>query len=643
MNANDRGKGQGNLTPLILALAIACVVMLIVVVVLGVIYFRSRESAEVTPTDTATPSPAPTTPTPEGEELPAIIPDTTKLLTGVTIDKLVSVSEDGSVFTFSETTPELAALAAGDVIVGDAWEQTPYGFLRKVVGITTEGEQVVVTTDQAKLEDAIEQGVVAATQELSPDDVRQGTQLSGVEVASLGPLQSPGAFIVTLDNVVLLDLDGNSETTDDQVVANGQLSFQPRFDFNLRMRGFRIERLSATSGATERVDLSITADIQLLDVQEEVQVARFMLRPITIWVGWMPVVFAPVLSVDVGLDGSAHVGFEVGVAQEANLDVGLAYANGGWSPIATFTNDFTYTPPTITANCNVRGYGAVSLAILIYGSGGPHGQIDGFLELDADLSRVPWFELYGGLGATVGVKADVLGYHFGDHETKVLEQRFPLLDSGATTPVVTPPTDTPTPTPTSTPTATTGPTHTPRPSRTPTHTPTPEPTPKCAFEPEGVFAALWQTYKVQLGCPSYPAPLAIQDAEQAFENGRMFWRQDNRFIYVVYEKGASAGTYQLFFDVWEEGDPDYSCVVPTPPADRLQPKRGFGLVWCNLGGPYSGIGWALEEEAGFYAGNGDPLVHDFEHGTIFRDSAGTASGTAYVFFDETSTFVHQAY
>lgn len=208
--------------------------------------------------------------------------------------------------------------------------------------------------------------------------------------------------------------------------------------------------------------------------------------------------------------------------------------------------------------------------------------------------------------------------------------------------VVAPPTDTPTPTPTSTPTATTGPTNTPTPTPTPTYTATPGPTPDCTFEPQGAFADLWETYKVQLGCPLYPTPNAIQDAEQAFDNGQMFWRQDNRYIYVVYEKGALAGTYQLFLDEWEEGDPEYSCAA-TPPADRLQPKRGFGVVWCQLGGAEAAIGWALEEEAGYWAGNGDPLVHDFGSGAIFRDSAGTVSGMAYAFFSNTSTFVHEAY
>lgn len=643
MSATRGGKGQGSLAPVVVALVVACVVLLIVVIVLGVIYFTSREPADdvtptgAAPTDTATAEPAPITPTAEGD-LPPIIPDTTKVLGGETIDKLASVSDDGAVYTFSQTTSELDLLVAGDVIVGDAWEQTPYGFLRRVTGVTTDGQQVVVTTEAARLEDAIEQGVVSASRELSPADVRAGTELPGVELAYAGAELGTGGFEVGLDDVVLLDLDGDRSTTGDQARATGKLSFQPRLDFDLVLRWFRIERLSMVAGATERVDLGITANLELVDVHKEVSVAHYYLRPITVWVGWVPVVLTPVLTVDVGLDGSATVGFEVAVAQEANLDVGLQYADGRWSPIASFTNDFDYTPPTITANCTVRGYAQVGVAILIYGGGGPYGEIDGFVELDADLTRDPWFELYGGLGATVGVRFDVLGYRLGDQETRVLEKKISLLTSGDTEPPVTPPTPTFTPTPAT-------PTLTPTPTRTPTRTPTPTPTPPppvCTIQVQGVFAALWQSVGGQLGCPLYPMPKEIQDAEQLFDNGRMFWRADNRYIYVLYEKGSLAGTYQVFLDEWDEGEPEYSCVA-APPADRLQPKRGFGLVWCKLGGPAAAIGWALVEEDGFEPGLGDPLVQDFGSGVIVRDSAGTASGMAYVLFSNTGRFVHVSY
>jgi hypothetical protein len=88
-------------------------------------------------------------------------------------------------------------------------------------------------------------------------------------------------------------------------------------------------------------------------------------------------------------------------------------------------------------------------------------------------------------------------------------------------------------------------------------------------------------------------------------------------------------SYEVFGDVWSEGDPDHSCAAAPPPG-RVQPVRGFGAAWCLLGGPSAQIGWGLSDEVGKWAGNGDPMVQDFEHGLIFRDSDGTTKGLAYV-------------
>lgn len=221
------------------------------------------------------------------------------------------------------------------------------------------------------------------------------------------------------------------------------------------------------------------------------------------------------------------------------------------------------------------------------------------------------------------------------------------LDTSA--PVATtevPPTNTSTATATSVPaTATPKPaTNTPKPpTRTPTPTPTtPPPPPPCAFDAQGAFAGLWHTYEDRLGCPLYQHPQLINDAEQAFQNGHMFWRQDNDYAYVVYEQGGLAGTQQAFTDQWSEGDPNYSCSA-SPPPGLVQPERGFGAVWCDLGAESAPIGWGLGTEAPFGPGHGDPLVQDFDHGMILRDSDGTTHHLAYVFFWDDGTFVRQGY
>ena len=83
-------------------------------------------------------------------------------------------------------------------------------------------------------------------------------------------------------------------------------------------------------------------------------------------------------------------------------------------------------------------------------------------------------------------------------------------------------------------------------------------------------------------------------AEQAFERGYMIWRQWDQTIFVLYEDGI----WRSFPDRWSEGMPEMSCQA-SPPDGRLQPKRGFGLVWCAENGVKEGLGWALEEERGY--------------------------------------------
>jgi hypothetical protein len=99
-----------------------------------------------------------------------VIPSTTKVLDDSTMQNLSSISEDGATLTLSETTPTLESLSPGDVIVSGVSNTTPNGLLRKVTNVSKVGNQVLVQTTQATLEDAIQQGTVEVSQALTPRD-----------------------------------------------------------------------------------------------------------------------------------------------------------------------------------------------------------------------------------------------------------------------------------------------------------------------------------------------------------------------------------------------------------------------------------------------------------------------------------------
>jgi hypothetical protein len=122
------------------------------------------------------------------------------------------------------------------------------------------------------------------------------------------------------------------------------------------------------------------------------------------------------------------------------------------------------------------------------------------------------------------------------------------------------------------------------------------------------FGVAAEALPAGLYCPVAPA-VETYAAYQPFEMGLMFWRQDQRTIYVLQQDG----TWAHYDDTWQEGQPDRDPAL-TPPPGRYQPVRGFGLVWREqLGGPEARIGWATAEERG-----GPALVQPFGGGTVLR-------------------------
>ena len=146
-------------------------------------------------------------------------------------------------------------------------------------------------------------------------------------------------------------------------------------------------------------------------------------------------------------------------------------------------------------------------------------------------------------------------------------------------------------------------------SPSPTQTPSPTPTftPVCPSV-TGPFASLWEPVKDKLGCATSGAHDTWM-AEEPFQKGHMFWRQDNDQIYVLYN-GDGWGVYP---NPWHDGDPHETCSSGSP----VTAVRGFGKVWCTVTAVRTGLGNAMSDEYGY---NG--TVQDFARGLILRVDSG---------------------
>ena len=157
----------------------------------------------------------------------------------------------------------------------------------------------------------------------------------------------------------------------------------------------------------------------------------------------------------------------------------------------------------------------------------------------------------------------------------------------------------------------------------PTFTPLPTPTPRCPIV-EGPFAGEWAAHEERLGC-ALDQPLSHSGAEERFEFGIMFWRSD-RIDYAQALVAFNNGTWRIFEHTpFVEGSPEFKCAnASTPPECPPTPKRGFGMMWCDISAIRGGLGNAVECERAY-----DGLQQEFQRGFLLR----TASGT-FVFLND---------
>lgn len=99
---------------------------------------------------------------------------------------------------------------------------------------------------------------------------------------------------------------------------------------------------------------------------------------------------------------------------------------------------------------------------------------------------------------------------------------------------------------------------------------------------------------------NFPTPVvaSVQVAEQLFEHGRMFWLEPIKQIWVMKITGEGHGTWAVYEDTFEEGEPEIDPSL-VPPEGRYQPERGFGKLWRESGNLREELGWGVTPEFGY--------------------------------------------
>jgi formylglycine-generating enzyme required for sulfatase activity len=354
-------------------------------------------------------------------ELPTIMAEETVELTEESTSQITSISEDGSVYNFDNTTPELDQVDVGDVIIGGISEATPYGFLRKVTVIDDSGGDLTLTTEQGTIEDAYEQLSINVEQVITPENMQSFIDLPGVTMT-----QSPYGvddinFHFELDNVILFDDDGNPGTTTDQIVVNGFLSFSPTYVYRLLVRGVNVEDFYFTQTMSMTSELSVTSRVSLV-----VQPPEFEILPAPIPLGAYPIpgtliVLTPFLQIYAGVNGRVYADITTTAIRTDNFTTGLQYFNNTWKPIAYHYTEYDFEVPTPDWGVAFTAYLGPKISISVNGIVNVYAKTNLALKLEIEPTGDPLLALEFGLTLPVGVSVGLFKFVLLDYHVVVLD------------------------------------------------------------------------------------------------------------------------------------------------------------------------------------------------------------------------------
>ena len=332
----------------------------------------------------------------------------------------------GGVLTFTNSTTQLAALTAGNIIVCGPLEAAPSGLLHRVDSVSG-GGPVTVNVQAADLSDAVASANISAYIPLRVADVKSFSSVPGVtwrtdKVAS-DALGIP--FYLEINDLLVDDADNNPlGTTHDQVHASGNLLLYPTLVFNCKIGAGGVEQFDFGAKMHVSGGLTFQGDVAA-DWDWEYSFPAWHFTPIVVFLGVFPLVIDPSIEPIIGADGNCTLEFTTSLAADAYVEGTLGYKDGSWGPHGDYGKNFSAPDPVVNGALFNRAYLGGRLKLMLYGLAGGTCTLTAGWEVDADTAANPWWTMCAGVKAQVGI--DVLGL---THDETIFDYCWPLKDAG---------------------------------------------------------------------------------------------------------------------------------------------------------------------------------------------------------------------
>ena len=341
--------------------------------------------------------------------------------------------DTAGVITLDESSTYGQEIEVGDIIIGQNDTTAPDGFLRRVISKTPQGGSIVLETEPATMTEAFDTLDITQTHQLRPSDVVRAKMLNG---STFRAGKDDETFNVDL-NCVLYDMDGDPETTNDQIKLEGNYAFKANLFTRIKIKWFSLKKFEAGIKTEENANLDLIASFQWQFSEElEFDLAEFHMGAIPIG-GFVWLV--PTLTVEAHIHGDLTITFTTGISYTQQLKYGFGWADDQFYNISESSKNFTYSPPELTVEFNFEPGVSLNASCLLYGVAGPYMAGKAGFHFQAVLNADPCdleltFDLEAILYAVVGIECDILNLDYNSqyqlYTHLIGEWVYPLGGSG---------------------------------------------------------------------------------------------------------------------------------------------------------------------------------------------------------------------
>jgi uncharacterized protein (TIGR02145 family) len=311
------------------------------------------------------------------------------------------ISVDENTITFRAGSSLASAITIGWFVVSAPIPEAPDGFLRKVTGLSTQGNQLIATTEDGDLFDVIEDGVISFEVTFTDEDLGK---------LYIDPFKRSGPDKYGPDKSI--EFVYKYPSSADLWELSGTLKFEPTLAFNLVVRRFIVRQLLV------KLDCALSLEPKFT-IKDEVEAKgkwplgpKYPLPNMVVMVGPVPVVMNSNIDWQLGAEIKAMKNISVkntfGVKMTAGMEYNRDSQTDRWRNLGSLPEMIWDPWPKLELSMGVVSKLSIGpqLNMSFYKM---HDLFNnyiwtaGFLEGELDFRKDPWWKINLGVELTGGV------------------------------------------------------------------------------------------------------------------------------------------------------------------------------------------------------------------------------------------------